>query len=240
MSEETKYYTINNRPFHRSCWLAIYMMINLSKKGREEVRRFQGKQVDYNAHCPVLTQINLLLPSKPVPGDSWLPCSLSCQSQLRALDPWPLEFYLPLLTTGLSYSHKQPWTAMSHLTFSALMPMRQVSSGILNFRELPHGDLPDSISLITWLLSSRNSMAQKYGSLSHAQMRSHLMCSLVSTQSFTPISLLYLRFRKTCPHLILGALWRWSLYQGLLIWNLNFSFRIFQICSKIFQTCSEI
>lgn len=31
-----------------------------------------------------------------------------------------------------------------------------------------------------------NTMSQKYGSLSHAQMKRHLMCSLVSTQKFHP------------------------------------------------------
>lgn len=156
------------------------MIINLSKKGREEVRCFQGNKL-------ITTYINL----------SWLKSTCYCPLNpfletadfhvLWALDPWPLQFYLPLPTTGLSCSHKQPWTATSRLTFSALMPMAaRFSSGILNFRELPQGDLPDSVSLITWLLSSRNTMSQKYGSLSHAQMKRYLMCSLVSTQKFHP------------------------------------------------------
>lgn len=119
------------------------------------------------------------------PGDSWLPCSLSCQSQLRALDPWPLEFYLPLLTTGLSYSQKQPWTATSHLTFLLWCQCCQVFQWNSEF---PWASSRGSsgLSLVTRLLSSRNTISQKYGSLSHAQMKRHLMCSLASTQKFHP------------------------------------------------------
>lgn len=116
---------------------------------------FKVKQGDYNARRLVLTK-------------NQQATALLTHSELWFLAFNVLVFLLPI--TGLDYSHKQPLTAVSHQSFSAVMHMLPASSVI-------HKALPDSVSLQTLLLLSKNTMFQKHGSLTYGQMKHHLMNS---------------------------------------------------------------